>query len=529
MSRKICTTLLAGGCSLSVCLMVMLCLPGSLLANDDACDPKPTEGDFVLPMPEGLKMVFRSVFLGVGDGDFAAREIKLGDRAGGGFKEYPTVVVLGGSFLLPAPGGANDWAYYIGKYEVSEAQYFSIMNSGKKGGSNPVTMITLSEARQFVSKYNNWLNEEAPEALPLHEDARGFIRLPTEAEWEFAARGGTAVEPEVFDRRHPYSQRLARYEWFSGPSSSHDKIKKIGRLPPNPLGLHDMLGNVSEMTETLYQVEYVQGRTGGYVVRGGTFRTPEARLRSSLRTEAPFYTPARREFKQDELGIRLVIASPVYAGSQTSRRLEEAWDTYRITRPTPGPATAATGTTAGRTTYQMEDALRSLERLEQELERAGGVSEDARAQLGLLKSSFGDMRSIVSKAEQESAAAWTRMGSFTAWFLSRELRKQDDSMALLESARKGGDADEVELFEERHANLLANIRDASAQYGLVMQELGKISREQVLRGFSQYESHLIKLGAADQIRMHRLVISQYEEYARDQRLNMDAWRARLSE
>lgn len=474
-------------------------------------------------------MVFRPVFLGVGDGDFAAREIKLGDRAGGGFKEYPTVVVLGGSFRLPGPGGAEDWAFYVGKYEVSEAQYYSVVNSEKKGSANPVTMISLNDARQFVARYNSWLHEHQPETLPVHEEVSGFLRLPTEAEWEFAARGGTVVDADTFDRRHPYSQSLARYEWFSGPSSSHDKIKKIGRLPPNPLGLHDMLGNVCEMTETLYQVEYVQGRTGGYVVRGGSFRTPEARLRSSLRTEAPFYTPARREFKQDELGFRLVIASPVYAGSQTSRRLEEAWETYRTTRPTPGPATAATGTTAGKTTYQMEDAFKSLERLELELERSGQASENAIAQLGLLKSSFGDMRSIVAKAEQESAAAWTRMGSFTAWFLSRELRKQGDSAALLDSARKGGDADEIELFEARHANLLANIRDASAQYGLVMQELGKINREQVLRGFAQYETHLIKLGAVDQIRMHRVVVRQYEEYAANQRLNLEAWKVQLHE
>lgn len=512
----------------TVCLAALLA-GGPALADDDVCDPKPAEGDLVLPMPGGLKMAFRPVFLGVGDADFAAREIKLGDRAGGGFKEYPTMVVLGGSFLLPAPGGARDWAYYVGKYEVSEAQYAAVLEPAAKAGGTPATMVSLSDARRFVAAYNRWLYDNAPDAVPRHEDVPGFLRLPTEAEWEFAARGGTAVDADGFDRRHPYDRGLARYEWFSGPSSSHDKIKKIGRLPPNPLGLHDMLGNVSEMTETLYQVEYVQGRTGGFVVRGGSFRTPESKVRSSLRTEAPFYTPAMKEFKQDELGFRLVLASPVYASGQTSKRLETAWEEYRTTRPTPGPATVATGTTAGKTAFRLEDAVKSLGRLEQEVTRTGAATPDALAQLGLLKASFGDIEAVIRKAEQESAAAWTRMASFTAWFLSRELRKQADSEALLASAKTGGDADEIELFEQRHANLLANIRDASSQYGLVMQELGKIGPEQVRRGFALYEAHLVRLGVADQIKMHRIVVRQYEEYARDQRLNMEEWKARLRE
>jgi hypothetical protein len=403
------------------------------------------------------------------------------------------------------------------------------MAPGTKTGSNPATMVSLSDVRQFVAAYNRWLYDHAEDAVPRHEESPGFLRLPTEAEWEFAARGGTAVDADVFDRRHPYERGLARYEWFSGPSSSHDKIKKIGRLPPNPLGLHDVLGNVSEMTESLYQVEYVQGRTGGFVVRGGSFRTPEPKLRSSLRTEAPFYTPAMKEFKQDELGFRLVVASPVYASGQTSKRLEEAWDEYRVARPTPGPATVATGTTAGKTSFRLEDAVKSLGRLEQEVTKTGAATPDALAQLGLLKASFGDIEAVIRKAEQESSAAWTRMASFTAWFLSRELRKQVDSEGLLASAKTGGDADEIEIFETRHANLLANIRDATSQYGLVMQELGKLAPEQVRRGFGLYEAHLVRLGVADQIKMHRIVVRQYEEYARDQRLNMEAWKARLGE
>ncbi len=240
----------------------------SCISMADSYNPKPYHDDLILPMPNNAKMVFRSVFIGEGDKPFALKEFKVGDMAGGGFKEYPTNVAIGGAFIETNPQGQKDWLYYIGKYEVTEAQYYSVIDPGTNSNSQePIRNISWFDAQEFIKKYNIWLFKNAKNKMPKNENAFGFLRLPTEVEWEFAARGGSEVDATHFDKKHPYPGPLTKYEWYEGPQSSHSKIKKIGILKPNDLKIHDMLGNVSEMTSSFYRIEYYQGRMGGFVSR----------------------------------------------------------------------------------------------------------------------------------------------------------------------------------------------------------------------------------------------------------------------
>ena len=129
----------------------------SLRAQEDACNPQPSPEDLILPMPGGLSMVFRPVWLDSGDGPFAVREFIMGSRAGQDFRETPTKVQLGGSFK-GEKGGKKQWLYYIGKYEVTVAQFSAATSTSHPGdGKLPMVDVDWFQVQDFINRYNSWL------------------------------------------------------------------------------------------------------------------------------------------------------------------------------------------------------------------------------------------------------------------------------------------------------------------------------------------------------------------------------------
>jgi hypothetical protein len=500
------------------------------LGAADSFNPQPADGDYILPMPNGAAMVFRPVFIGKGSQPFAYREFKVGDRSGGGFKEYPTNVVIGGSFIGTDARGQTDWLYYMGKYEVTEAQYIAVMKPGSKTDSQlPVTNVSWYDVQSFIEKYNLWLFEHVPDRLPKNEDALGFVTLPTEIEWEFAARGATAVDATRFDKKHPYTGPLAKYEWYAGPSSSHGKIKPVGQLAPNPLSIYDMLGNVSEMTASLYQIEYYQGRTGGFVARGGTSFEKESKIRSSLRNEIPFFNTIGGKTiatRQPILGFRLGLSSPIYAGRDTSRKLAEAWADYRQTRPAPAAPAVAALPTASRTNVQLTDARNSLRRLQAEIGSNPRVSQAAKDQLGILQATFGNIESTVQKAEKDSAYAWVKIVSeklFT--ILSRDLAELEGKRRAFEAAQQIKHTALVESIGSQIDQKQKNIAQGLESYAFTLQQLENIRPEIVRASFDDYKAFLISQGASIQLMFtEEIVIKHYENYMQNRRFDVDLWK-----
>ena len=186
---------------------------------------------------------------------------------------------------------AND--YYIGKYEVTQALWQAVMGSNpssSKGDDLPVERVSWNDCQDFISKLNAMTGKR--------------FRLPTEAEWEYAARGGKK------SRGYQYSgnNTLGDIAWYSGNSSS--RTHAVGTKQPNELGIYDMAGNVWEWCQD-WKGSYSSsplvnpiGAVSGSlrVYRGGSWSSSARGCRTSCRN---CFTPNGRD---NNLGLRLVLS-----------------------------------------------------------------------------------------------------------------------------------------------------------------------------------------------------------------------------
>ena len=194
--------------------------------------------------------------------------------------------------------------FWIGRYEITQKQWKAIMGdnpSNFKNDDNPVERISWDDAMKFCEK----LNEMAADAIP-----KGYqVSLPTEAQWEFAARGGKKT------KYYPYSGSdiIDDIAWHS--ENSNARAQPVGMKFPNELNLYDMTGNVWEWcldacewenkvkTDTYRDgvVDPVSTKGALHIIRGGGWLSSPKNCRISNRLCCD------TNFKIYNLGLRIVL------------------------------------------------------------------------------------------------------------------------------------------------------------------------------------------------------------------------------
>jgi hypothetical protein len=306
-------------------------------------NPQAKDDDVVLPMPCGGRLALRRIDTPTGPNPLDDRPVVLGfANPETDYSEFVRPDAVAGSF---ADRQRKTRYYLLGKYEVTQDQFDAVMKEScpepSTTGRVPAVNLSWFDAVEFTRRYTLWLRKNAANALPGEGEAKGFVRLPTEAEWEYAARGGSAVSDLDFRAQtFPMPDGTAKYAWFQGSKSAAGQIRPIGLLQPNPLGLHDMLGNAAEMVLEPYRLNKVgrlQGEAGGVIAKGGDFRTPVDRLRSAMRLEyAPFDPGSGEALKLPTLGFRVALGAVATGSLQRATELRQAFDELSRARAAPG-------------------------------------------------------------------------------------------------------------------------------------------------------------------------------------------------
>jgi len=334
-------------------------------------NPKPAEGDLTLPLPCGGRMTFRPVATPAEDTPLADRAVRLGgtdDETG--YADYIRREHILGSLL--GPEGAR--LFYLGKYEVSQDQYAAVMADAcaeaKMSGRLPASPVSWFDAVAFSRRASEWLLTNQRGALPEIEGVAAYLRLPTEVEWEYAARGGAAVgEAEFRERIFPTQGPLSDYAWYQGPESAGGRLNLTGLLLPNPLGLFDMLGNVEELVLEPFYMNRIgrrHGQPGGFVAKGGSFQDPAERLRSAMRREyGLFDQQTGKAMALESFGFRMALAAPVELSLEEATRLREEWLAARGRRVETGddPIAAVRALAEETTDFELKARLEAVEEL----------------------------------------------------------------------------------------------------------------------------------------------------------------------
>lgn len=418
-------------------------------------NPKKLDGDIVLPMPCEGSMVFRVIKTNTKK-PLEDIKVTLGGNSNDedGYAQYATPNYISGSFA----NEKQERYFLMGKYEVTEAQFNAVMKGEQCPSVNmktslPAINMSWFDAVEFTHKYNEWLLKNAADKLPTEDGSKGFVRLPTNAEWEFASRGGVAVDEAAFrENTFPMPDGIARYAWSS--KNANGRLQVIGLLEPNPLGLFDTLGNVSEMVFDGFRANKLSryhGQEGGMIARGGSYIKGESEVNNTSRIEVPYYDN-NGAMKKKDMGFRVAITAPLLTSNNRINQLRQEW--------------AALGS----------DSKESNDpNIVGKLEKLASNVEDEKLKQEITKTKDELRAANQARDEQRDAAIRSalQLGGFLCANVSdlqAEVEQQETAVkAFAEEIKNEQDADLKQIYQQKESDFKQRLQEAEKARDFVVQ------------------------------------------------------------
>ncbi len=527
----------AVNCAKATLLCISLLSSNITLAATSFEDPNKLDDDIVIPMPCDDVMIFRKVYTSNGNERMKDNRFISGlSGSDSPFAQDPSTSYIQGGFE-----DKQGFYYLIGKYEVTSRQHQELMGKCQTTDVSmkdklPAVSLSWFDAVEASRNFSKFL--QSSDKLKTQFKRQIFARLPSDAEWEYAVRGGQKVSRSEFEGNlPPMDGALSEYAWHQGAQSAAGHLNIGGRLKPNALGIYDMLGNVQEMIlEPFHAVRTgrMHGQSGGFATRGGSYLTPASAISSALRTEKAYFNNGK-ELTAKDVGYRLVIGTLVANDASEVKDLNSEISNLG-TSDTTGKADGAQLDNISKLDEiikKMKQDASKIEGEKQSLAKVNDELKDSNKDLSLELNNLREqmVKSNAERDEMRDAALISnlRLGGFLCRSMADEYSSYEYFKKTSEALKARCDANKAmcpafEATKKSAQSSKASLNSLATYYGDTVSEAVSTYDAKLIAKFIEEARKTFNQGSMplfiDKYAEH---LKEYKKRAKDAQKNRDFW------